>query len=82
MKKISEDKPLEEKAKDKVVEIYQSEDKIENISDKSFFYEDEELKQGNLYAYLCQAKVKDFSIAALGSLMETLHISEDSHIKV
>lgn len=34
MKKISEDKPLEEKAKDKVVEIYQSEDKIQNISEK------------------------------------------------
>ena len=31
---------------------------------------------------LCQAKIGDFSIAALGSLMETLHISEDSQIDV
>ena len=31
---------------------------------------------------VCQAKIADFSIATLGSLMENLHIDEDSHIKV
>lgn len=33
------------------------------------------------YNNFCQAKILDFSIASLGSLMETLHINEDSHIK-
>ena len=34
-----------------------------------------------MYANLCQAKIRDFSVAALGSLMETLSITEDNSIK-
>ena len=75
MKKIDEEKPEDLEEKHKVVEIYKHKDEIENVSGKDYFYKDEELKYGHLYANFCQAKIRDFSMAALGSLMETLSIS-------
>jgi len=45
-------------------------------------YEDEDRKKGARYDNICQAHTADFSIVALGSLMETLKISEDNLIKV
>lgn len=44
-------------------------------------YPDLEIKEGVNYSNFFQAKVKDFSIASLGALMETLHIDENSKIK-
>jgi hypothetical protein len=80
MKRIDEE-PEEAKEEHKVVEIYKHKDEIENVNGKDYFYKDEELKYGHLYANFCQAKIRDFSIAALGSLMETLSISEENHIE-
>jgi hypothetical protein len=45
-------------------------------------YEDLDRKKGAKYDNICQAHIADFSIVALGSLMETLKISEDNAIKV
>jgi hypothetical protein len=66
--------------KSKVVALYQEKETIESIGEKGFFYRDDEIREGVKYNNLCQAKIRDFSIASLGALMETLHISEDSHI--
>jgi hypothetical protein len=69
MKKISEEEPVAEMMKSKIVIMYQEKETIEEIGDKNFVYEDEEIKEGVNYNNFCQAKIGDFSIASLGSLM-------------
>lgn len=75
MKKIDEEPKMESLMKSKVVAFYQEKETIEEIGDKNFFYQDEDMKEGLNYSNFCQAKIGDFSIASLGSLMETLNIS-------
>ena len=75
--------PLPEVAKSKVVELYKDRTRgiIEGVDGNSVVYGPEEIK-GNGYHDICQAKIANFEIAALGSMMETLNISEDSRIRV
>jgi tRNA(Met) C34 N-acetyltransferase TmcA len=82
LKKLENDKGPEEQMKSKVVEIYKTKDEMESGESKDVVFSDEELKYGQEYATYVQAKIKDYSIAALGSLMETLSITEDNTIKV
>ena len=81
MKKISDEEPNKDMLKSKICAIYQEKEEIEEIGEKNIFFEDVEIKEGMNYNNFCQAKILDFSIASLGSLMETLTINEDGHIK-
>lgn len=51
------------------------------IQEPKFVYRDENAEKGlEKYRVFCQAKINNFDVAALGSMLETLKISEDNSV--
>lgn len=81
MRRIS-DNPLP--ASDKVVKTYEDLTEELEMEEAKFVYRNKDVDIGSgleKYRVLCQAKVHNFDVAALGNMLETLKISEDNEIK-
>lgn len=66
----------------KIVKEYSHQYDIEQIKESKFVYHSEDAEKGlEKYRTFCQAKINNFDLASLGSMIETLRISDDNQIK-